>query len=88
MVSCDHRVIYEGEEVSISALSAQLKGYKVKYIASGPHWVFCKKPLDFHKQGELGNLTITMPLFIYWLQKRVERKALQEEDEAPDDDKE
>ena len=36
----DRRVSYKGEEVSISALSAQLKGYKVKHIQPTPHWVF------------------------------------------------
>jgi hypothetical protein len=33
-------VSYKGEEVSLSALSAQLKGYKVKHIQPTPHWVF------------------------------------------------
>ena len=30
----------QGEEVSISALSAQLKGYKVKHIQPTPHWLY------------------------------------------------
>ena len=33
-------VCYEGEETSISALSAKLKGYKVKHIQPTPHWLF------------------------------------------------
>ena len=36
----DRRVSYNGEEVSISALSAQLKGYKAKHIQPTPHWLF------------------------------------------------
>lgn len=39
-VISDRKVSYNGEEVSISALSAQLKGYKVKHIQPTPHWVF------------------------------------------------
>ena len=39
-VVSDRRVSYHGEEVSISALSAQLKGYKVKHIQPTPHWFF------------------------------------------------
>jgi len=39
-VISDRKVSYKGEEVSISALSAQLKGYKVKHIQPTPHWVF------------------------------------------------
>ena len=40
IVISDRKVSYNGEEVSISALSAQLKGYKVKHIQPTPHWVF------------------------------------------------
>lgn len=36
----DRKVSYEGEEVSLSALSAQLKGYKVKHIQPTPHWLY------------------------------------------------
>ena len=42
----ERRVSYEGEEVSISALSAQLKGYKVKHISPTPHWIYKDKPLS------------------------------------------
>lgn len=42
----DRKVCYEGEEMSISALSAKLKGYKVKYIAPGPHWLYNDKLLS------------------------------------------
>jgi len=36
----ERKVCYEGEETSISALSAKLKGYKVKHIQPTPHWLF------------------------------------------------
>ena len=36
----DRKVSYEGEEISLSALSAQLKGYKVKHIQPTPHWLY------------------------------------------------
>ena len=36
----EHKVCYQGEETSISALSAKLKGYKIKYIQPTPHWLF------------------------------------------------
>ena len=36
----DRKVRYKGEETSISALSAQLKGYKIKYIQPTPHWLY------------------------------------------------
>ena len=39
-VISERKVLYDGEETSISALSAKLKGYKVKYISPGPHWLF------------------------------------------------
>ena len=42
----DRKVCYEGEELSISALSAKLKGYKTKHIAPGPHWFFNDKLLS------------------------------------------
>ena len=39
-VISEKKVSYEGKEVSISALSAQLKGYKVKYISPTPYWLY------------------------------------------------
>ena len=39
-VISDRKVSYNGEEVSISALSAQLKGYKVRHIQPTPHWLY------------------------------------------------
>ena len=36
----ERKVCYQGEETSISALSAKLKGYKVKHIQPTPHWLF------------------------------------------------
>ncbi len=36
----DRKVSYKGEETSISSLSAQLKGYKIKYIQPTPHWFY------------------------------------------------
>ena len=45
-VNSERRVIYQGEDVSISALSAQLKGYKTKHIGPGKYWLFKERPLD------------------------------------------
>lgn len=42
----ERKVIYEGEETSISSLSAKLKGYSVKHIAPGAHWIFNEKLLS------------------------------------------
>jgi len=42
----ERKISYEGEETSISALSAQLKGYKSKYIAPGAHWLYKEKLLS------------------------------------------
>lgn len=42
----ERKVCYKEEEVSISALSAQLKGYKVKHISPGAHWLFNDKLLS------------------------------------------
>ena len=42
----DRKVEYEGEECSISALSAQLKGYNVKHISPTPHWLFKERSLS------------------------------------------
>ena len=39
-VISERKVSYKGEDVSISALSAQLKGYKVKHIQPTPHWLY------------------------------------------------
>ena len=39
-IQSQRKVCYEGEETSISALSAKLKGYKVKHIQPTPHWLF------------------------------------------------
>lgn len=36
----ERKINYEGEEVSISALSAKLKGYKSKHIAPGAYWLY------------------------------------------------
>ncbi len=42
----ERRISYEGEETSISSLSAKLKGYKVKHIAPGAHWLYKEKLLS------------------------------------------
>ena len=42
----ERRICYEGEETSISSLSAKLKGYKVKHIAPGAHWLYKEKLLS------------------------------------------
>ena len=42
----ERRISYNGEETSISSLSAKLKGYKVKYIAPGAHWLYKEKLLS------------------------------------------
>ena len=42
----ERKVCYKEEEVSISTLSAQLKGYKVKHISPGAHWLFNDKLLS------------------------------------------
>lgn len=39
-VMSDRKVCYQEEEVSISALSAKLKGSKYKYIQPTPHWLY------------------------------------------------
>lgn len=36
----ERRVEYQNEETSISALSAILKGYNVKHISPGSHWLY------------------------------------------------
>ena len=45
-VLSERKVSYNGEETSISALSAQLKGYKSRHIAPGAHWLFNDKLLS------------------------------------------
>jgi hypothetical protein len=42
----ERKISYEGEETSISALSAQLKGYKSRHIAPGAHWLYKEKLLS------------------------------------------
>ena len=46
MVNSERRVIYQGEEVSLSALSAQLKGYQTKHISPCQYWTFKDRSLD------------------------------------------
>lgn len=46
VIKSERKVIYEGEEFSISALSAKLKGYNTKYIAPGKYWIYKDKLLD------------------------------------------
>ena len=45
-VASERKVIFDGEETSISALSARLKGYKVRHISPGAHWTFKDKLLS------------------------------------------
>ena len=42
----ERKISYMGEETSISALSAQLKGYKSRHIAPGAHWLYKDKLLS------------------------------------------
>lgn len=42
----DRTVDYNGEEMFISKLSAQLKGYKSKHIQPTPHWLFNERILS------------------------------------------
>ena len=42
----ERKVIYDGEETSISSLSAKLKGHNVKHIAPGAHWLYNDKLLS------------------------------------------
>ena len=46
IVNSERRVIYQDEEVSISALSAKLKGYNTKHIAPGKYWIYKDRLLD------------------------------------------
>lgn len=45
-VASEHKIIYKNEEMSISALSAQLKGYSVKHISPGAYWLYKDKLLN------------------------------------------
>lgn len=45
-VISERKVSYNGEETSISSLSAQLKGYKSKHISPGTHWLYKDKLLS------------------------------------------
>lgn len=45
-VISERKIKYNGEETSISALSAQLKGYKSKHIAPGAYWLYKEKLLS------------------------------------------
>lgn len=36
----ERKILYEGEETSLSALSAKLKGYNTKHIAPGVYWMY------------------------------------------------
>ena len=45
-IMSDRKISYNGEEMSISVLTAQLKGYKVKYIQPTPHWFYKERLLS------------------------------------------
>ena len=45
-VISERKVLYDGEETSISSLSAKLKGYNVRHISPGAHWLFNDKLLS------------------------------------------
>ena len=42
----ERKILYNGEETSLSALSAKLKGYNVKHISPGSHWLYNDKLLN------------------------------------------
>lgn len=46
VIDSERKVIYQDEEVSLSALSAKLKGYNTKHIAPGIYWLFNDRPLS------------------------------------------
>lgn len=46
VIDSERRVLYQGEEYSLSALSAKLKGYNVKHIAPGKYWMYKDKLFD------------------------------------------
>ena len=45
-IASERRINYGGEGTSISSLSAKLKGYKVKHIAPGAHWLYKERLLS------------------------------------------
>jgi hypothetical protein len=45
-VISERKVMYDDEETSLSALSAKLKGYNVRHIAPGIHWLYKDKLLS------------------------------------------
>lgn len=46
MIASERKVIYNGDETSISAISAKLKGYSTRHIAPGAHWIFQERLLS------------------------------------------
>ena len=46
VIKSERKVTYNDEEVSISALSAQLKGYNTKHISPGSYWLYKERLLD------------------------------------------
>ena len=46
VICSERKVIYKDEEWSLSALSAQLKGYNTKHIAPGKYWIYKERSLD------------------------------------------
>lgn len=46
VVESERRVIYQDEEVSLSALSAKLKGYNTKHIQPGKYWLYKDRLLE------------------------------------------
>ena len=46
IIESERKVLYNGEEVSLSALSAKLKGYSVKHISPCPCWTYNNRLLD------------------------------------------
>lgn len=46
VIKSERKVTYNDEEVSISALSAQLKGYNTKHISPGSYWLYKDRLLD------------------------------------------
>lgn len=46
VIDSERKVIYQGEVVSISALSAKLKGYNTKHIAPGKYWIYKERVMD------------------------------------------
>ncbi len=46
VITSERKVVYKDEEYSLSALSAQLKGYNTKHIAPGKYWMYKERLLD------------------------------------------